>query len=170
VSDKIDPAGGPVNNDSRVLSDLAAEIDEAGEHAARTVELGRRGFTIALCTFALIIGQLLPWVGDHVGWEVLSGQVTGRVGAVPQLFAGTSTLFGVLASILTLATRRWGLAWVCAIGGWFASVDGVLAIWSQQSSQANGVVGAGPGIGLMIAWIATVLLAVQWMRTAWSRT
>jgi hypothetical protein len=164
---KIEPFGDPVNNDSRQLSDLAAEIDEAGQQVVpRTVELGRRGFTIALCTFALIVGQLLPWVGDHAGWQVLVGQG----GKVPQLFALTSTLFGVFASALALATRRWGLAWVCAIGGWFASVDGVLAIWSQQSSQANGAVGAGPGFGLLLAWIAMVLLAIQWMRTAWSRS
>ncbi|HEV7979978.1 hypothetical protein [Amycolatopsis sp.] len=155
-----------VNNDSRQLDELAAEIDEVGQKAARVVELGRRGFTIALCTFALIVGQLLPWVGEHVGWQVLVGQG----GAIPQLFAVTSTVIGVLGSALTLATRRWFFAWACAIGGWFASVDGVLAIWSQQSSHANGAVGGGPGIGLIIAWIATVFLAVQWMRTAWSRT
>jgi hypothetical protein len=156
-----------VNNDSRRLDELAAEIDEVGQKASRVVELGRRGFTIALCTFALIVGQLLPWVGDNVGWQVLVGQGGG---AIPQLFAVTSTAIGVLGSALALATRRWVFAWACAIGGWFASVDGVLAIWSQQSSHANGAVGAGPGIGLIIAWIATIFLAVQWMRTAWSRT
>jgi hypothetical protein len=155
----------PVNNNSRDLAELAAEIDEVGQKAARVVELGRRGFTIALCTFALIVGQLLPWVGDHVGWQVLAGQG----GPIPQLFAITSTTFGVLASVLTLATRRWALAWVCAIGGCISSVDGVLAIWSQQSSHANGAVGAGPGVGLVIAWVAMIFLAVQWMRTAWSR-
>ena len=32
------------------LAELAAEIDEAGERASRTVELGRRGFTIAVFT------------------------------------------------------------------------------------------------------------------------
>jgi hypothetical protein len=166
VSDEGDRTDGAVNNDSSRFAALAAEIDEVGNRVARTVELGRRGFTIALCTFALIVGQLLPWVGDHVGWQVL----TGQGGAIPQLFAVTSTGFGVLGSVLTLATRRWALAWVGAIGGWFASVDGVLAIWSQQSSPANGAAGAGPGIGLIIAWIAMVMLAVQWMRTAWSRT
>ena len=156
----------PVNNDSRDLSLLAEEIEQAGRPVARVVELGTRGFTIALCTFALIIGQLLPWVGDHVGWQVLVGQG----GAIPQLFAATSTAIGVFASGLTLVTRRWIFAWVCAIGGWFASVDGVLGIWSQQSAHANGAVGAGPGIGMIIAWIATLLLAIQWMRTAWSRS
>ncbi|MFD9893700.1 hypothetical protein ACFWY9_30510 [Amycolatopsis sp. NPDC059027] len=151
---------------SAEMKELAAEIDQVGDRAARTVELGRRGFTISLFVFVLLIGQILPWVGGVVGWEVL----VGHGGGVPQLFAATSTAIGVFASALTLATRRWWLSWVCAAGGWFASVDGLLAIWSQQSSHASGATGGGPGIGMIVAWIATICLAVQWMRTAFSRS
>lgn len=147
------------------LAELAAEIDEAGEHASRTVELGRRGFTIAVFSFVLLVCLLLPWVGEHAGWQVLAGEG----GGIPQLFAATSTGIGILASALALVTRQWWLAWVCAAGGWFASVDGLLAIWSQQSSHASGAAGGGPGIGLIIAWLAMICLAVQWMRTAFSR-
>jgi hypothetical protein len=148
------------------LAELAAEIDEVGERASRTVELGRRGFTIAVFTFVLLICLILPWVGDHAGWQVLAGEG----GGIPQLFAVTSTGVGILASALALVTRRWWLAWVCAAGGWFAWVDGLLAIWSQQSSHASGAAGGGPGFGLIIAWIAMICLAVQWMRTAFSRS
>jgi hypothetical protein len=148
------------------LAELAAEIDEAGEHASRTVELGRRGFTIAVFTFVLLVCQILPWVGDHAGWQVLAGEG----GGIPQLFAATSTGVGIVGSALALVTRRWWLSWVCAAGGWFASVDGLLAIWSQQSSHAPGAAGGGPGIGLVIAWITMICLAVQWMRTAFSRS
>ena len=147
------------------LAELAAEIDEVGDHASRTVELGRRGFTIAVLMFVLLICLLLPWVGEHAGWQVLAGEG----GGIPQLFAATSTGVGILASALALVTRRWWLAWVCAAGGWFASVDGLLAIWSQQSSHASGAAGGGPGYGLIIAWIAMICLAVSWMRTAFSR-
>jgi hypothetical protein len=145
---------------------LAEDVDQVVTKASRTVELGRRGFVIAVLVFVLLVGQLLPWVGDHVGWQVLLGQG----GGIPQLFAVTSTGIGVLASALTLMTRRWWLSWVCAMGGWFASVDGLLAIWSQQSSVANGATGGGPGVGMVIALVAMILLAAQWMRTAWSRT
>jgi hypothetical protein len=148
------------------LAELAAEIDEVGERASRTVELGRRGFTIAVFTFVLLICLILPWVGEHAGWQVLAGEG----GGIPQLFAVTSTAVGILASALALVTRRWWLTWVCAAGGWFASVDGLLAIWSQQSSHASGAAGGGPGFGLIIAWIAMICLAVQWMRTAFSRS
>jgi hypothetical protein len=145
---------------------LAADVDQVVSKAARTVELGRRGFVIAVAVFVLIVAQLLPWVGEHVGWQTLAGQG----GAIPRLFATTSTLFGIFASVLALATRRWWLTWVCAIGGWFASVDGLLAIWSQQSSHANGAQGSGPGTGMIIALVVMIVLAAQWMRTAWSRT
>jgi hypothetical protein len=148
------------------LAELAAEIDEVGERASRTVELGRRGFTIAVFMFVLLVCLILPWVGEHAGWQVLAGEG----GGIPQLFAVTSTAVGILASALALMTRRWWLTWVCAAGGWFASVDGLLAIWSQQSSHASGAAGSGPGFGLIIAWIAMICLAVQWMRTAFSRS
>ncbi|WP_216208101.1 Rv2732c family membrane protein [Amycolatopsis aidingensis] len=148
------------------VDDLAADVDRVVTRAARTVEFGRRGFVIAVGTFVLILSLLLPWAGDHVGWQVLAGEA----GWIPRLFATTSTGFGILASALALITRRWWLAWVCAVGGWFASVDGLLAIWSQQSAPATGVAGDGPGIGMVIAVITTIVLAAQWLRTAWSRS
>jgi hypothetical protein len=144
---------------------IAAEIDEVGRRVSRTVELGRRGFVIAVAVFALVVGLLLPWVGEYTGLQVLAGESS----AVPRLFAATATAIGVLASVLALATRRWWLCWVCAVGGWFASVDGVLAVWSQQSSQASGAPGGGPGVGLVLSLVAMLVLAVSWMRTAWSR-
>lgn len=153
------------DGNSAELNELAADVDQVVNRAARTVELGKRGFVIAVAVFVLIVGQLLPWVGDHVGWQVLAGQG----GAIPRLFAATSTGFGILASVLALATRRWWLTWVCAVGGWFASVDGLLAVWSQQSTHSNGATGGGPGIGMIIALITMIVLGVQWMRTAWSR-
>jgi len=92
-----------------------------------------------------------------------SGDAVGKASMVPRLFAATSLVFGVLASALAVTTRRWAFTWVCALGGWFASVDGVLAIWSRQSVHGD------LGIGLVIAWVATVFLAALWFRTAWSR-
>ncbi|KAA9160012.1 hypothetical protein FPZ12_018800 [Amycolatopsis acidicola] len=144
---------------------MADDVNHVVTKASRTVELGRRGFVISILVFVLLVGQILPWVGDKVGWQVLFGQG----GAIPQLFAATSTLIGIVCSALALATRRWWLTWVCAIGGWFSSVDGLLAIWSQQSSHANNAVGGGPGIGMVIALVAIVLVAGNWMRSAFSR-
>ncbi|HVW42695.1 MAG TPA: hypothetical protein VHC18_15215 [Amycolatopsis sp.] len=154
------------NGHDTELDQLADDVDTVVSKAARTVELGRRGFVISILVFVLLVGQLLPWVGDHVGWQVLLGDG----GAIPQLFAATSTVIGVVCSVVALATRRWWMTWVCAMGGWFSSVDGLLAIWSQQSAGANNTSSGGPGIGMVIALVAIVLVAASWMRTAWSRT
>lgn len=146
--------------------ELASDVDAAVNRAVKTVEIGRRGFLIAVLVFVLIVASLLPWTADHAGWQVLAGEA----GAIPRLFAATSTALGILASMLALATRRWWLSWVCAVGGWFSFVDGLLAIWSQQSAASTGTAGSGPGIGMVIAVAAMAILAAQWMRVAWSRT
>lgn len=142
---------------------LRDEIDEVGKRAARTVELGGRAVVVAVAVFVLLVGLVLPWMNGSSGLEVLIGAESGKAAMVPRLFAATAVLFGVLTSALAVATRRWFLTWVGAAGGWFASVDGLLAIWSRQSS------GHPPGIGLVIAVVAIVVIAVQWFRTAASR-
>lgn len=142
---------------------LRDEMDEVGRRASRTVELGGRAVVIAVSVFVLIVGLVLPWMNGASGLEVLIGVESGKASMVPRLFAATAVLFGVLTSAATLITRRWVLAWAGAAGGWFASVDGMLAIWSRQSSDS------APGIGMIIAVVAMVAIAVQWFRTAASR-
>ena len=155
---------GPVTDPEE---ELRREIDQVERRAARTVDLDRRAMVIAVAVFVLIVGLVLPWFGGATGYEVLlgtgSGDAVGKASMVPRLFAATSLLFGVLTSALALMTRLWFLTWVGALGGWFASVDGVLAIWSRQSS------GGDLGVGLVIAEIAMVVIAAQWFRVAWSR-
>ena len=148
---------------------LRAEVDAVERSASRTVELGGRAIVLAVAVFVLMVGYVLPWMGSAAGWEVLlgSGDAAGKAGMVPRLFAATSLLFGIAGSVLALTTRLWALTWVCALGGWFASVDGVLAIWTRQSSA--GLDSPGPGIGLVISEVAMVLIATLWFRTAWSR-
>jgi hypothetical protein len=142
---------------------LRDEIDEVGRRASRTVELGGRAVVIAVAVFVLIVGLVLPWMNGASGLEVLIGVESGKASMVPRLFAATAVVFGVLTSAATLITRRWVLAWAGAAGGWFASVDGLLAIWSRQSSDS------APGLGMIIAVVAMVVIAVQWFRTAASR-
>ncbi|NRN68097.1 (Dimethylallyl)adenosine tRNA methylthiotransferase miaB [Kibdelosporangium sp. 4NS15] len=143
---------------------LRDQIDAVERKAIRTVDLGARAIVISVAVLVLLVGLLLPWLNGANGWQVLLGHVEGKAGVVPRLFAATAAGFGVLASMLALMTRLWALTWVCAIGGWFASVDGMLAIWSRQSTPE-----ASPGIGLVIAVIAMVVIATCWFRTAWSR-
>lgn len=135
--------------ESSELSGLRDEIDEVERRTVRTVDLGPRAMVIAIAVFVLIVGQILPWMGGANGIDVLlaNGDATGKASMVPRLFAATSAGIGILGSALALITRRWWLTWACALGGWFASVDGMLAIWSRQSSAGQGA--SAPGIGLI---------------------
>jgi hypothetical protein len=169
MTDSTDGESGAA--DEGDFAGLRDQIDgverDAERRAARSVDLGGRAVVIAVAVFVLIVGQILPWMAGATGFDVLlgtgSGDAVGKASMVPRLFAATSLVFGVLASALALTTRRWVFTWVGALGGWLASVDGVLAIWSRQSSHGD------LGIGLVIAWVATVVIASQWLRTAWSR-
>src|SRR4029450_4401712 len=76
-------------------------------------------------------------------------------------------VFGVGFSMLALLTRRWALAWVALVGSGLASVFGMLSVWSRQTAAAGA---PGPGVGLVIAWIAVILLTFHWARVVWSRT
>lgn len=152
------------------FAEFREEIDAVERRTVRTVDLGARAMVLSVAVFVLIIGQILPWMAGANGLEVLFGlgDASGKATMVPRLFAATSVLFGVCCSALALITRRWVLAWAAALGGWFASVDGMLAIWSRQSSAGQGA--SAPGIGLVIAEIAMVVVAALWLRTAWSRS
>jgi hypothetical protein len=159
-----------MSEESADMGQLRNEIDEVERRTIRTVDLGPRAMIIAGCVFVLILGQVLPWMSGANGLDVLMGHhdAVGKASMVPRLFAGTSLGFGILCSAIALMTRLWFFVWACALGGWFASVDGMLAIWSRQSSAGAGA--SGPGIGLIIAEAAMILLAANWLRTAWSRS
>jgi hypothetical protein len=69
--------------------------------------------------------------------------------------------------MLALLSRRWALAWIALAGSAVASVLGMLAVWSRQTAAETQ---PGPGIGLIIGWIAVILLTFHWARVVWSRT
>jgi hypothetical protein len=45
-------------------------------------------------------------------------------------------------------------------------VNGLWAVWSRQTAPHGA---PGPGIGLVLAVLAMALLALMWVRLAWSR-
>jgi hypothetical protein len=49
-------------------------------------------------------------------------------------------------------------------------VFGVLSIWHRQTPGVGNYIGAGPGIGLILGAIVTVVLTFHWVRVVWSRT
>lgn len=154
------------NPDEESLDALRAEIDSVERSMVRGLEPGSWAMVVAVGAFVVLVAELLPWIGGASGWQVLFGQVDpdARVGLLPRLFAGSSLTLGVIVSAVAIAARRWALAWVCALGCAFSVVHGVLAVWSRQTSGE-----AGPGAGMVLALVTMVVLAIQWIRLAWSR-
>jgi hypothetical protein len=53
------------------------------------------------------------------------------------------------------------------VGCGFSVVNGVWAIWSRQVNVPQG--GTGPGIGLVLAVVAMVVLAASWVKISTRR-
>jgi hypothetical protein len=146
------------------------DIEAAERRIAGEIEPGARALVVAILVFVLIGSFVLPHTGAVRGWDVLfSTHDAGKAAiALPsRIFCWLALVFGVGFSMLALLTRRWALAWVALAGSAVASAAGLLAIWSRQTVAAGH---PGPGIGLIVAWIAIILLTFHWARVVWSRT
>ena len=142
------------------LAAVEAELAAAERRVLRRVEPGATALPVAAAVLVVVGALMLPWTGGVPGWRILAG--AADFGALPRLFTATAVGFGVLGSTLTLATRQWALAFVCAVGCGISVVNGVWAIWSRQVNVPNG--GSGPGIGLVAAVLAMVVLTACWVR------
>lgn len=146
---------------------LSEEQDvKARGEVLRRFDPGAKALVIATVMLVLVVSSLLPWVGGSPGWEVLTGQADPalKVGLLPRLFAINSTIVGLGFGALALITRRWGAAFLAGVAGVVVAFEGMIAIWSRQTSGQG-----GPGVGLVIAVACMVVLAIQWMRIVWSR-
>ena len=151
-------------NDPDDLAGLREEIDGVGRSAARRFDPGAGALTIAIASLAILVSLILPWTDGIQGLRILSGEGKGLL----RLFAYAALIVGVLLPALTLAVRRWALAWICALTSFAASVAGVLSIWTTQTTTGHHP-GPGPDFGLILAVVAVVVLLVKWMKLAASR-
>lgn len=142
------------------------ELSKAERDLLRRIDPGTTALTIAGVMLVLVLCSMLPWIGDATGWQVLFGQADPalKITLLPRLFAINSTIAGVLLSALALATRRWALAWVAGMACIIVSFEGVTAIWSRQTVPEG-----GPSLGLVLAVVCIVVLAVQWLRVVLRR-
>ncbi|WP_428340362.1 Rv2732c family membrane protein [Mycobacterium sp.] len=146
------------------------DIEAAEQRIAREIEPGARALVVAILVFVLIGSFALPHTGDVRGWDVLfstHGAGKAAIALPSRVFSWLALVFGVGFSMLALLTRRWALAWVALAGSAVASAAGLLAIWSRQTVASGH---PGPGIGLIVGWIAILLLTFHWARVVWSRT
>ncbi|MFD1146309.1 Rv2732c family membrane protein [Saccharothrix hoggarensis] len=153
-----------MNEEPDDVAALREEIDDVGRSAAKRIDPGAGALTIAVAALAILVSLILPWVDGAVGLTVLFGDAP----ALPKVFAFLAVGAGVLLPAVTLAVRRWALAWVCALASFAGSVAGVLSIWTTQTTTGHHP-GPGPGLGLVLAVVAVVVLLVKWLRLAASR-
>ncbi len=146
------------------------DIEAAERRVAREIDPGARALVIAIGVFVLLLSFVLPHTGGAKGIDVLTGgEVAVREGiSLPlRVFAWLALVFSVGFSMLALLTRRWALAWIALAGSTVASLLGVLAVWSRQTAPGTY---PGPGIGLIVAWLAVMVITYHWARAVWVRT
>ena len=152
------------------FEEFKGDIEAAEHRVAREIDPGARALVIAVAVFVLLLTFVLPHTGDAKGWDVLVGDdaaIRNGIALPTRVFSWLALVFSVGFSMLALLTRRWALAWIALAGSTVASFMGLLAVWSRQTAPAHH---PGPGIGLIIAWIAVILLSFHWARVVWSRT
>jgi len=147
-----------------------AEIEAAERKVAGEIQPGGRAMVVAILVFVILVSLILPHTGGARGVDVLMGDnkaISVGIALPSRIFSWLALVFSVGFSMLALLTRRWVLAWVALAGSGLASATGMLAVWSRQTA-AHGH--PGPGIGLIVGWIAVILLTFHWARVVWTRT
>lgn len=147
------------------LRELDAELAGLPERIERRFDPGTRAVVVAVGVLVLIGSVLLPWIGGSPGWQVFAG--LADYGPLPRLFSYTLLAFGVLGSALALLTRRWVIAFVCAIGCGISTVNGIWAIWSRQIGADSGL--PPPQAGLVLGTIGVLVLTFTWAGVALRR-
>jgi hypothetical protein len=152
------------------FDDFKGDIEDAERRVAREIDPGARALVVAVLVFVILASFVLPHTGGARGLDVLVGDdaaIRAAVALPSRVFVWLILVFSVGFSILALMTRRWALAWIALAGSAVACPIGMLAVWSRQTVAAPH---PGPGIGLILAWIAVILLSFHWARVVWSRT
>lgn len=161
---------GPAGRGDADFDEFKGDIDAVERRMAREIDPGARALVVAVLVFVLLLTFILPHTGSARGLDVLVGSDAALREAIAlpsRVFAWLVLVFGVGFSMLALLTRRWGLAWIALAGSAVACPLGMLAVWSRQTvAQPH----PGPGYGLIIAWVAVILLTFHWARVVWSRT
>jgi hypothetical protein len=161
---------GDEGRDYAEFDEFKGDIEAVEQRMAREIDPGARALVVAILVFVILATFLLPHTGGAKGFDVLVGNDAALREAIAlpsRVFMWLVLVFCVGFSMLALLTRRWGLAWIALAGSAVACPIGMLAVWSRQTvAQPH----PGPGIGLIICWIAVILLTFHWARVVWSRT
>lgn len=153
---------------SHDLSAYAEDLSAIERRVTREFSFGRLRPVVIGLICVLAVSLLLPFAGGDSAVGILTGAAQTSPTVPQRLFLGFVLVFGLGVSTVAVATRRWSLSWLAMIGTAMGFVFGMLACWSQQS-MPEPVRPSGLGAGILLAWAATGLLAVQWATVTWSR-
>ncbi len=158
---------------SHDFEQFRADLEAVERKIAGEIDPGMRAMVVAGAVFVLLLSLVLPHAGKTRGFDVLLFDTVAQgdhIGLPSRVFVWFMTIFGIGFSLLALSTRRWILAWIAVAGSAIGSVFGVLSIWHRQTPGLGNYHGAGPGIGLIVATIAIIVLTFHWVRVVWART
>lgn len=161
---------GSAGRDDADFDEFKGDIEAVERRMAREIDPGARALVVAILVFVLLLTFVLPHTGSAKGLDVLIGSdaaVREAISLPSRVFTWLVLVFSIGFSMLALLTRRWGLAWIALAGSAVACPIGMLAVWSRQTVVEPH---PGPSYGLVIAWIAVILLTFHWARVVWSRT
>ncbi|MBF6174005.1 Rv2732c family membrane protein [Nocardia blacklockiae] len=159
--------------ETKVFEQFRDDLEAVERKIAGEIDPGARAMVVAVAVFALLLSLVLPHAGSARGLDVLLYDATAvgeHIGLPSRVFEWFVVVFGIGFSSLALVTRRWVLAWVAVAGSAVGSVFGVLSIWHRQTPGLGNYEGAGPGVGLIVAVLAIVVLTFHWVKVVWSRT
>jgi hypothetical protein len=152
------------------FDEFKGDLAAVEKRVAREFDPGTRAMVVAGLVFVVLLSFVLPHTGAAKGFDVLVGDdaaIREGISLPSRVFTLLTMVFSVGFSILALLTRRWALAWIALAGSAIACAAGMLAVWSRQTVVAPH---PGPGIGLIVGWIAVILLTFHWARVVWTRT
>ena len=159
--------------ETKAFEQFRGDLEAVERKIAGEIDPGARALVVAVSVFVLLLSLVLPHAGGARGLDVLLFDGSAQdehIGLPSRVFEWFTLLFGIGFSSLALLTRRWVLAWIAVAGSAIGSVFGVLSIWHRQTPGLGNYHGAGPGVGLILATIAIIVLTFHWVKVVWSRT
>jgi preprotein translocase subunit Sec61beta len=156
------------------LAAYESDLRRAERKVAGEIDPGMRAVVVAVGVLVAMLSMVLPHTGTASGIEVLTFAPDAdaeRVTITSEVFVYLLTIFGIGVSAFALLTRRWLLAWIALCGNAVACVAGMLAWWSRNTPGVGGIEPpSGVGIGLIIGWLAVLVLTFHWARVVWARS
>ncbi|MGV9673296.1 Rv2732c family membrane protein [Gordonia sp. NPDC003504] len=150
------------------------DLRRAERKVAGEIDPGARAVVVAVAVLVAMVSLVLPHTGAASGIDVLTvspDAVAERVAITSKVFVWLLLVFGIGASMLALLTRRWIIAWIALCGCAISCVAGMLAWWTRNTPGVGGVEPPhGVGIGLILGWIAALVLTFHWARVVWARS